>query len=481
MRSVQRTIACLAEVRATPSCRPPGVSFHRRTKKVASASSPPPPPTRQFADNHSWHMESFFTRFKNVLALVAILLAQTIGLAVQVRRPVESGAPDGGSVTLIRYWTVSAVTPFERFFHGLGYNLRHGWSNYIDLRNTRQQNHDLQDEIARLRLEQAALSEDAIQGHRLQALLDFQQHYVSATVAAQVIGTGGNDLSRVLYIDKGSKDGLKPDQAVITPDGIIGKLRDVFPHTSQVLLINDQTSGAGVLLTSTRTRAILRGSTTGQILINNLTPDSRIKPGEQVLSSGGDQVYPRGLPVGTIESIAPDPDHQPYTLIKLRPAANLNQLEEVLVITGTQPTLPLPAQHDLAAGAATAEAKAAAKQLADQQAAEAAARSAAQIVADRLPSLHDPDHPETNDAPPVAPGAATPGGVVPKPLPTIHPDRYTPGTTPPAANLKPGAAEGTNPTSTTNPPPTQTPTTPQPAPAKPHKPQPPVTTPPTTN
>jgi rod shape-determining protein MreC len=419
-------------------------------------------------------MESFFTRFKNVLVLVAILLAQTIGLAVQVRRPVEPGAPDGSSVTLLRYWAVSSVTPFERFFHGVGYNVRHGWSNYIDLRNTRQQNHDLQEQIARLRLEQAALSEDAIQGHRLQALLDFQQHYVATTVAAQVIGTSGSDLSRVLYIDKGSKDGLKPDQAVITPDGIIGKLRDVFPHTSQVLLINDQTSGAGVLLATTRIRAILRGSSTGQILINNLTPDSRIKPGEQVLTSGGDQVYPRGLPVGTIESIKPDPDHQPYTLIQLHPAANLNQLEEVLVIAGTQPTLPAEAQHDLAVGAATTETQAAAaKQLADQQAAEAAARSAAQIVADRLPSIHDPDHPET-EADPATPGAA-PGGVVPKPLPTIHPDRYTPGTTPPAADLKPGAAESTNPTTTTNPPPSTTaqpPTSAQPAPAKPPKPKP---------
>lgn len=396
-------------------------------------------------------MESFLTRFKNVLVLVAILLAQTIGLAIQVRRPVDAANPDGGSVTLIRYWTVSAVTPFERFFHGLGYNLRHGWSNYIDLRDARRQNRDLQEQIARLRLEQAALSEDAIQGHRLQALLDFQQHYVAATVAAQVIGTSGNDVSRVLYIDKGSKDGLKSDQAVITPDGIIGKLRDVFPHTSQVLLINDQTSGAGVLLATTRLRAILRGSTAGQIVINNLTPDSRIKIGEQVLSSGGDQVYPRGLPVGTIESIKNDPDHQPYTLIQLRPAANLNQLEEVLVITGTQPTLPLPAQHDLAVGAATAEEQVAAKRLADQQAAaEAAAKSASQIVADRLPSLHDPDHPDTNATNPATPGAA-PGGVVPKPLPTIRPDRYTPGTTPSAADLKPGAAERPNPPASPHP------------------------------
>ncbi|HXC95801.1 MAG TPA: rod shape-determining protein MreC [Edaphobacter sp.] len=390
-------------------------------------------------------MESFVTRFKNVLVLVAILLAQTIGLAVQVRRPAEPGAPDGSSVTLIRYWAVSTVTPFERFFHGLGYNLRHGWSNYVDLRHTRQQNRDLQEEVARLRLEQAALSEDAIQGHRLQGLLDFQQHYVATTVAAQVIGTSGSDLSRVIYIDKGAKDGLKTDQAVITPDGIIGKLRDVFPRTAQVLLINDQTSGAGVVLATTRLRAILRGSITGQVVINNLTPDSRIKAGEQVLTSGGDQIYPRGLPVGTIESIKQDPEHQPYTLIELKPAANLSQLEEVLVITGTQSTLPLAAQHDLAVGAATKEAQdAAVKQLAEQQAAEAAAKSAAQIVADRLPSLHDGDQPAGDASTPAAPGA-TPGGVVPKPLPTVHPDRYSSGSTPSAADLKPGAPERNTP------------------------------------
>ncbi len=412
-------------------------------------------------------MESFFTRFKNVLVLVVILLAQTIGLAIQVRRPVESGAPDGTKVTVLRYWAVSMAAPFERLFHAIGSNVRGGWANYVDLRHTRQQNHDLQQQIARLRLEQAAFAEDAIEGRRLQALLKFQQHYVASTVAAQVIGTSGSELSRVIYIDKGANDGLKPDQAVITPDGIVGKLRDVFPHTSQVLLINDQTSGAGVLLATTRIRAILRGSTAGRILINNLTPDARIKPGEQVLTSGGDQVYPRGLPVGTIESIAPDPDHQPYTTIRLRPAANLDRLEEVLIITGTEAALPFEAQKDLAKGAATAEANAAAQAAADALAAEAAARSAAQIVADRLPSLHDPDQTGKSDqtTAPVSP-AATPGGAVPHPLPTLHTDRFTPGTTPPAADLKPGGGENL-PTGTT---PTPQPAT-KPVPSK-DKPQP---------
>ena len=124
-------------------------------------------------------------------------------------------------------------------------------------------------------------------------------------------------------------------------------------------------------------------------MINNLTPDSRIKPGEQVLTSGGDQVYPRGLPVGTIESIAPDPDHQPYTLIQLRPAANLNQLEEVLVITGTQPTLP-PRPSMIWPSGQPPPRPSSRKQLADQQAAEAAAKSAA---ADRRrPSPQPPRH-----------------------------------------------------------------------------------------
>ena len=99
-------------------------------------------------------MESFFTRFKNVLVLVIVLLAQTIGLAIQVRRPPEGGAPEGTKVTLLRTWVIGAIAPVEKLLHGTGYNIRSAWSNYIDLRNTRQQNRELKDELARLRIEQ---------------------------------------------------------------------------------------------------------------------------------------------------------------------------------------------------------------------------------------------------------------------------------------------------------------------------------------
>jgi len=361
----------------------------------------------------------FINRFKNALFLILVLLAQAIALAMQVRAPADAGEPDGRSVRLIRLWATATVTPFERAAHAIGWGVHHGWSNYIALRQVRRQNDDLQQQLTRMRIEQAAIAEDAIQGRRLQTLLAFREKYVGSTVAAQVIGASGSDQSRVLTIDKGSNDGLKPDMAVITPDGIVGKLRDVFPNTAQVLEIDDQTSGAGVILASTRIRAVLRGSAGGRAQIGNLTADSRIKPGEQVLTSGGDQVYPRGLPVGTIESIAPDPDHQPYTAIVVRPAVDLNRVEEVLVITGTQSDLPAAAQQDLS----TAE-----------------AQHAADISAERLPSVHD-DGSSAPVATPTAAGApaAPPAPVTPRPLPALHPDRYTSGSAPPAADLTPGA------------------------------------------
>jgi rod shape-determining protein MreC len=361
----------------------------------------------------------FLTRFKNALFLIAILVAQAIALAVQYRTPPEPGKPEGQGVRLIRLWVASIVTPVERATHAVGSGTRNAWLSYIDLRHARQENKDLKQQLAQMRLQQAAVVEDALQARRLQAMLGFREHYVASTVAAQVIGASGSDQSHVLTIDKGSKDGLKPDMAVITQDGIVGKVRDVFPSSAQVLEINDPSSGAGVILETTRIRAILRGTIAGRVEIDNLTADSRIKPGEKVLTSGGDQVYPKGLPVGTIVSIAPDPDHQPYTAIAIKPAVDLDRAEEVLVITGFQQDVPEGAQQDIAA---------------------AEAQHAADISAERLPRIHD-DQPQAdaNGAPAATGSANNPTLKAPHPLPTIHPDKYSTGSTPPATELKPGA------------------------------------------
>lgn len=175
-------------------------------------------------------MESFFSRYRNALVLIAVLLAQVVGLAVQVRRP-DANSPDKGGVRLIRSWVVNVVTPPEMLFHGIGKGIRGTWSNYVDLIHVRKQNKDLKAELDRLRLEEDSLAEDARQGQRLQTLLGFKEKYIYKTVAAQVIGTSGTEQSHVLLIDKGSQDGLKPDMPVITPDGIVGKTpRRLSPH-----------------------------------------------------------------------------------------------------------------------------------------------------------------------------------------------------------------------------------------------------------
>jgi rod shape-determining protein MreC len=136
--------------------------------------------------------------------------------------------------------------------------------------------------------------------------------------------------------------------AVITADGIVGKVREVFPRSAQVLAINDQTSGAGVILQTTRIRGILRGNAVGQPQIIGILADRRIQPGEAVLTAGGDQIFPRGLPVGVVEKVVRDPERDSFINVIIKPAAHLDQLDEVLVITSTQPRFSPQQQQDLA-------------------------------------------------------------------------------------------------------------------------------------
>jgi len=363
-------------------------------------------------------MESFFSRYRNLLVLLAVLVAQIVGLAVQVRR-VDSGRStldtgDGSGVRLIRLWTNALITPPERLIHSSKLDAGGIWRGYIDLRHVREQNQDLQQTIDRLRLEQASLLEDARQGQRLQGLLNFQEKYIYSTLAAQAIGSSGSDQSRVFYLDKGSIDGLDRDMAVITPDGIVGKIREVYPHSAQVLAINDQTSGAGVILESTRIRGILRGNAAGQPQIIGILADQRIQPGEKVLTAGGDQIFPRGLPVGVVQKVVRDPDRDSFIQIIVKPAAHLDRLDEVLVITSTQPRFSPQEQQDVATSEQVKGPEAAA--IKEQ-------KRASEIMAEHLPGLIDPNLPPEQQ--PLLDNS-NPNGVARPPLP-LHPDRFTPG------------------------------------------------------
>jgi len=317
-------------------------------------------------------------RYRNLIVLVGVLFAQVLGLAVQVKRTTDSEP-----TRLIRVWAVDVVTPLEKVLHWVQTSTGNVWHSYFYLRGVRAENRNLKQQIERMSLEQVRMSQDADQARRLQALLAFKEQFISRTMAAQVIGSSGSELSRAVYIDKGESDGIKPDMAVITADGIVGKVLRVYRSTSQVLLIDDQTSGVGAILDKTRLQGILRGTPAGEVVLEKVMSDEAVPPGELVLTSGGDGIFPKGLLVGRVTKVASGSEL--FLNIRVRPAADLGKLEEVLVVTKIDERQAQPEQT----GAARA----------------------VDILAERLPTV--PSKPE-NAAKADTPGAVAPGTVAPK-------------------------------------------------------------------
>jgi rod shape-determining protein MreC len=358
-------------------------------------------------------------RYRNLIVLVGVLFAQVLGLAVQVRRTTDSEP-----TRLIRVWAVGAVTPLEKALVWTQTSSRNIWHNYFYLRGVRAENRSLKAQIERMSLEQVRISQDADQARRLQALLAFKEQFISQTMAAQVIGSSGSELSRSVYIDKGESDGIKPDMAVITADGIVGKVLRVYGSTALVLLIDDQTSGVGAILDKARLQGILRGTPSGEVMLEKVMSDETVPAGELVLTSGGDGIFPKGLLVGRVTKVSQGSEL--FLNIRVRPAADLSRLEEVLVVTKTDERQAEP-DH---AGTARA----------------------IDILAERLPTVPPkPENAEKGAVPgTVAPGAVSPTTVAPtKVAPTnVAPTTVAPTTTgsptkpkaaPPAASASSGA------------------------------------------
>jgi rod shape-determining protein MreC len=317
------------------------------------------------------------------------LFVQILGLAVQVRR-----TTDNEPTRLIRIWAVGATTPLERTLVWVKTSSGNLWHNYFYLRGVRAENRGLKEQIERMRLEQVRMSQDADQARRLQSLLAFKEQFISQTTAAQVIGGSGSEQSRLIYIDKGYNDGIRPDMAVITGDGVVGKILHADPanrHVAQVLLIDDQSSGVGAILDKTRLQGILRGTPTGEVLLEKVMSDEAVPAGEQVLTSGGDGIFPKGLVVGRVTKVTPGSDL--FLNIRVRPAADLSRLEEVLVVMKIDERQAEPDQT----GAARA----------------------VDILAERLPGV--PTKPEETKPGNAAPGTAEATGSGTKPEGTKSP------------------------------------------------------------
>ena len=393
-------------------------------------------------------MESFLRRHSNVLTLTMLLVVQVLGLAVQVKGPSENG----NSSNLLHLWAIRLITPLEKGFVYSGNATRNVYRDYFALRSVRKENDALKKQIEEMRLQNVRLQEDAMQARRIQALLGFKEQFIHSTVAAQVIGTSGSDLSRVIYIDRGADDGIKPDMAVITSDGVVGKILHVQSSTSQVLEISDQTSGVGALLVNLRLQGIVKGTAGGDIVLNNIMQNEKVEVGDLITTSGGDRIFPKGLPIGTVSSTFPGRDV--FLNIRLKPAAKLDKLEEVLVVTEIksqepdtkdlgpiraadilaarlpsvpQQTTPAPGTTEPSAAQGTAPAQAAPG---TAQSPQAGAKPTAKPATDNGAATT----PKTEAPKGSTPKSANPAPVVPK---TATPKKVAPGTTPSTAPQNP--------------------------------------------
>src|SRR5580693_6772022 len=267
------------------------------------------------------------SRHRSLFLLGGVVLLQVLLLAVQIKRDSQG--------RLIRVWTVGAVSPFERVgAHGISH-IRDTWNHYFALQNTSHENEELKRENGALKLQITQLESKAGEADRLAALLKFRQTNLDVPmVSARVIGGSADSTSQTIYLDRGERDGIHRNMGVITPDGVVGKVIESYRDTSQVLLLTDKDSGVGAMLLESRIQSPVGGAGEPLLSMKYVANDDTVNIGDRVVTSGMDRIFPRDLPVGTVTQIKPG---NPFKQIRLRPAANLERLEEVIVLLSLQP------------------------------------------------------------------------------------------------------------------------------------------------
>jgi len=280
------------------------------------AAAPGQPVTRDGPN-----VQVFIARHRPSFVLAGVLLAQLLLLSLQITRSHD--------VRLIRVWAVAVVDPFQRSLRGMTDLSMGAWRTYRGLLHAQQENQELRVQLASAESQILQLSEEAAESGRLRALLEFKNQLPFQTVSAEVIASSPGENSNAVFIGKGADAGLTADLAVITPEGVVGKTIAVFPRSSQVLMLTDPSSGVGVILERTRVQGVLKGDSQNLCLIRYIMNEEPISFGETVLTSGLDQIYPKGLRVGIVVQTSAG---NIYKNVEVKPAVDLSRLENVLVV-----------------------------------------------------------------------------------------------------------------------------------------------------
>ncbi len=266
-------------------------------------------------------MDFFLSRYRNITVLLVVIVAQLLLIAYQVK--------SNKDIPLMRVWAVTAVTPVEQ---ALEVVRSHTWGfveDYFVLLGVKGQNDKLKHENGDLKLENQYLKSELNTADRAQALSVFQAHSQSKTVAARVIGNGTGANSKVVFVDRGSASGVESGMAVVTPDGIVGKVVDAYPTAALIMLITDPTFAAGVVSQKNHVRGTLKGQGHSECLVDYVQNEERVEPGEMFFTSGDDRIFPRGFPVGQVSAVR---NGKTFKEIYITPSGMQGGPEEVLIV-----------------------------------------------------------------------------------------------------------------------------------------------------
>lgn len=189
----------------------------------------------------------------------------------------------------------------------------------------------LRKRINELLLERAKYQEAVLENKRLSELLKLrenQQHHISA---ARVISRGTDQWSHTLVLDKGLKDGVSKDMSAITPKGFAGKIFNVTESYAKLLLLTDINFSAAVRLQESRKEGIISGTGTKKVVLKYIPYEEEIKTGDIVITSGLDQLFPQGIPVGFISKVDKQGTGH-FQYIEVTPYVDGSKAEEVLII-----------------------------------------------------------------------------------------------------------------------------------------------------
>jgi len=254
--------------------------------------------------------------------LGAAILLHVVLISAQVNT--ASGLP------VLQVVTFGSFAEVQRGTMAMVGGVRNLWSGYVALKDAHRENDALKHELQIL---QVRLQEERAEAQRtdsLRQLLELRERAGLDTTAAEVIAAAASPDFRTVTIDKGTGEGLKTDMAVISPAGVVGRVILPSGRAAKVQLLIDRNAAAGALIERTRVQGVVEGFGDGSLRMEYVPGTADVKPGDLVVTSGIDGIYPKGFVIGTIESV--ERGSGGYHLITVRPAVDFTRLEEVLVV-----------------------------------------------------------------------------------------------------------------------------------------------------